>query len=334
MDNIAHKVEESAAKITDELADPPPAEAEPHPAVERLAALSAEQMDAIRAELEARLAAEPAAAPAPADLDAPVELAAPVELGPPIEADVEVVPPPAPVSTAPAEMAETHVEAHEPIEVASAAPASVAVHAPESLTVPAPENMEATAPPTAVPLAASAAAVAAATAVAAAPRVSLAGKVYRAVNAISALLPYALIGLVLRLLMAQVFFLSGQGKIEGLVYRLDLQVFDLSVTVPTGVKESTYLMFDKMANLPLPSWFAAPVVSYAEFILPICLVLGLATRFAAIGLLIMTAVIQLFVVPEALWLLHIYWAAILLVLISRGPGVVSIDHGIRRLYER
>ena len=334
MDNIAHKVEESAAKITDELADPPPAEAEPHPAVERLAALSAEQMDAIRAELEARLAAEPVAAPPPADLDTPVELAAPVELGPSIEADVEVVPPPAPVSTAPAEMAETHVEAHEPIEVASAAPASVAVHAPESLTVPAPGNMEATAPATAVPLAASAAAVAAATAVAAAPRVSLAGKVYRAVNAISALLPYALIGLVLRLLMAQVFFLSGQGMIEGLVYRLDLQVFDLSVTVPTGVKESTYLMFDKMANLPLPSWFAAPVVSYAEFILPICLVLGLATRFAAIGLLIMTAVIQLFVVPEALWLLHIYWAAILLVLISRGPGVVSIDHGIRRLYER
>ena len=81
--------------------------------------------------------------------------------------------------------------------------------------------------------------------------------------------------------MAQVFFLSGQRKIEGLVYRLDLQVLDLSVTVPTGVKESTYLMFDKMANLPLPSWFAAPVVSYAEFILPICLVLGLATRFAA-----------------------------------------------------
>ena len=76
MDNIAHKVEEYAAKIADELADPPPAEAEPHPAVERLAALSAEQMDAIRAELEARLAAGPVAAPAPADLDAPVELAA------------------------------------------------------------------------------------------------------------------------------------------------------------------------------------------------------------------------------------------------------------------
>src|SRR2546429_1788873 len=127
MDNIAHKVEESAAKIADELAAPPPAEAEPHPAVERLAALSAEQIDAIRAELEARLVAGPVAAPAPADLDAPVELAAPVELGPPVEADVEVVPPPA------------------------------AVHAPESVTAPAPENMEAPAPPTAVPLAASAA---------------------------------------------------------------------------------------------------------------------------------------------------------------------------------
>jgi putative oxidoreductase len=167
-----------------------------------------------------------------------------------------------------------------------------------------------------------------------ASRFSAARTVYRMVVTISALLPYSVIAIVLRFVMAQIVFLSGQRKIVGPVYRLDLQGFDLSVTLPTGVKESVYLMFDKMANLPLPSWLAAPVVSYAEFIFPICLMLGFATRFAAIGLLIITAVIQVVVLPEALWSLHIYWASILLVLISLGPGVVSIDHVIRRFYEK
>ena len=46
--------------------------------------------------------------------------------------------------------------------------------------------------------------------------------------------------------------------------------------------------------------------------------LGFATRFAALGLLIMTALIQIYVMPEALWSVHVYWAAILLVLLSRG----------------
>jgi putative oxidoreductase len=64
------------------------------------------------------------------------------------------------------------------------------------------------------------------------------------------------------------------------------------------------------------------------------LVLGLGTRFAALGLLIMTATIQLFVMPEALWSAHIYWAAILLVLMSRGPGPISFDALIRYLARR
>jgi putative oxidoreductase len=186
----------------------------------------------------------------------------------------------------------------------------------------------------AVPIAASAATAAAAATARTASRFSVARTVYRMIVTISALLPYAMIAIVLRFVMAQIFFLSGQRKIVGPVYRLDLQGFDLSVTLPTGVKDSAYLIFDKMANLPLPSWLAAPVVSYAEFILPICLMLGLATRFAAIGLLIMIAVIQVFVLPGAPWSLHIYQASILLVLISLGPGVVSIDHVIRRFYEK
>jgi putative oxidoreductase len=228
-------------------------------------------------------------------------------------------------ATAPADLVrpgELDVEAHPPPETATTAPVLAAV--------PPADTAVTAAAAIAVPVAASAAAAVAARTTS---RFSVARTVYRMVVTISALLPYAVIAIVLRFVMAQIFFLSGQRKIVGPVYRLDLQGFDLSVTLPTGVKDSTYLMFDNMANLPVPSWLVAPVVSYAEFILPVCLMLGFATRFAAIGLLIMTAMIQV-VGPQALWSLHICWASILLVLISLGPGVVSIDHVIRRLYEK
>ncbi len=101
-----------------------------------------------------------------------------------------------------------------------------------------------------------------------------------------------------------------------------------------AVKDRTYQMFDQLTALPLPSSIAAPAVSAIEFILPICLVLGLATRFSAIVLLIMTVAVQVFAAPAALWSLHIYWISILLVLISLGPGLVSVDHLIRHLYQK
>jgi putative oxidoreductase len=336
MNDIAHKADQAAAQSAKDLADSRPTVAQLHAAVERLS----EQMETSREGLVAIPATELEAATAPADLVRPGEL------------DVEAHPPPETATTAPALVAvpsadtavtaaaamapgEPDVEAHAPPELATMAPALVAV--------PPADTAVTAAAAIAVPVAASAAAAAAASetpttapAHVAVPPVDTAAArtVYRMVVTISALLPYALIAIVLRFVMALTFFLSGQRKIVGPVYRLDLQGFDLSVTLPTGVKDSTYLMFNNMTNLPIPSWFVAPVVSYAEFILPVCLILGFATRFAAIGLLIMTAAIQVFAGPEALWSLHIYWASILLVLISLGPGVVSIDHVIRHFYER
>jgi putative oxidoreductase len=55
------------------------------------------------------------------------------------------------------------------------------------------------------------------------------------------------------------------------------------------------------------------------------LVIGLASRLSALGLLCMTAVIQLFVYPDG-WPDHILWAACLLLIIARGPGTISLDH--------
>jgi putative oxidoreductase len=59
--------------------------------------------------------------------------------------------------------------------------------------------------------------------------------------------------------------------------------------------------------------------------LPILLALGLFTRLSAFVLLAMTIVIQIFVYPDAWWTAHAYWAALLVILIARGPGAISLD---------
>jgi putative oxidoreductase len=66
------------------------------------------------------------------------------------------------------------------------------------------------------------------------------------------------------------------------------------------------------------------MAAYAEHMFPLLLALGLATRLSALALLGMTAVIQVFVYPSA-WAIHLSWAALLLYLIGRGAGAVSLD---------
>jgi putative oxidoreductase len=158
-----------------------------------------------------------------------------------------------------------------------------------------------------------------------------------------AFVPYAAVALLLRLMMARVFFLDGQSRIDGI--RLPVNVAELTnyyltgwnfaVTVPTQVRPETFSAFATQYSLvPVPSAIAAYLVSYAEFILPVMLVIGLGTRFAALGLLVITAMILAFVAPDPMATAQIYWAALLLVLVSQGPGVVSFDHLIRRFTRR
>src|SRR3954470_19439986 len=84
--------------------------------------------------------------------------------------------------------------------------------------------------------------------------------------ALCAVVPYALIALGLRFVMARVFFLSGQTKIEGPQIPLNIHDFNFSVVLPTGIKDATVRMFEtQYANLPLPPTVAAYLFSYAEF---------------------------------------------------------------------
>jgi putative oxidoreductase len=115
--------------------------------------------------------------------------------------------------------------------------------------------------------------------------------------------------LVSRVAIAAVFFVSGRTKVSGVL----------------DVTDQTVGLFRDEYRLPLvdPA-FAAHAAAYAEHALPLLLVLGLGTRVAALGLLAMTAVIELFVYPDA-WPTHLSWAAPLLLIAARGAGAWSLD---------
>jgi putative oxidoreductase len=159
---------------------------------------------------------------------------------------------------------------------------------------------------------------------------SITGTLVRSFVAACAFIPYALVALVLRLAIARVFFLDGQTRVDGPLIPLNIHGFDFSFILPLQVKAVTFSSFlTGYLPLPVPPGLAAYLVTGAEFALPVMLVLGFGTRVAAFGLLIVTAIIQVYVMPQALWSLHVYWASILLVLISCGPGQLSIDHFIK-----
>ena len=135
----------------------------------------------------------------------------------------------------------------------------------------------------------------------------------RAGQLASRLQPPALLLLVARCGIAAVFFQSGRTKVEGL----------LTIT------DATYQLFRTDYALPFMNpVVAAHVAAYSEHLFPILLVLGLLTRPAALALLGMTSVIEIFVYPDA-WPTHLSWAGLLLPLIALGAGPLSLDRLLR-----
>jgi putative oxidoreductase len=151
---------------------------------------------------------------------------------------------------------------------------------------------------------------------------------------ICGVIPYALVALLLRFVMARVFFLSGQAKAVGPDVPISLQGLDYTVILPAHVRDEVVSAFAaQFAAAPVPAGAIAYGVTCAEFVLPICLVVGFGTRIAALLLLIMTFVLQTSVNPGALWVTTIYWISILLVLMTCGAGAISLDRLIRYLYQ-
>lgn len=137
--------------------------------------------------------------------------------------------------------------------------------------------------------------------------------------------PYWLIALIGRIGVAGVFWKSGQTKIEGFV--VNLATGDVKFGIPK-MSDSAAMLFREEFKMPFPD-LMAPLAAIAEHVFPFLIIIGLATRFSAIALLIMTLVIQIFVYPSS-YPEHSVWAAIFLMLIAYGPGLFSVDHLIKK----
>jgi putative oxidoreductase len=137
----------------------------------------------------------------------------------------------------------------------------------------------------------------------------------RANRLVQAVAVPSLVQLVMRVALAVPFWRSGMLKWSGF-----LKLSDTAVTLFTD---------EFMLHLPGgPYHYPAPAVmaflsGCGEIIFPVLLVLGLATRFAALGLLLMTCIVEL-TVPDG-WPVHITWAAMALGIMAWGPGRFSLD---------
>jgi putative oxidoreductase len=136
--------------------------------------------------------------------------------------------------------------------------------------------------------------------------------------------PVALLG---RFSVAGVFWQSGQTKIEGLA--IDLVQGRVELGWPRLAGAAVDLFRDEYRLPLIAPELAAVMAAAGEHLLPLMLLLGLGTRFAALGLLGMTLVIQVLVYPGA-YATHGAWAAVLAWLLLRGPGRLSLDHLIER----
>ena len=133
---------------------------------------------------------------------------------------------------------------------------------------------------------------------------------YAAICALLERFPLATIQLAMRVAVGAVFFKSGLLKFNS--WEFAIKLFEDEYKVPI-----------------LSPWLAAVLATFNELTFSILIIIGLATRFATLPLLGMILVIQIFVYPQA-WPEHLLWASVLLFLLTRGPGTLSVDHLIAR----
>lgn len=129
--------------------------------------------------------------------------------------------------------------------------------------------------------------------------------------------PMSITQLALRIAVAVPFFRSGLTKWDG-----PLQLSDSAVFLFT--EEFKLHVFGLELAYPFPHVMAF-LAGSAEIVLPVLLVLGLATRFAGLGILAMTVIIQL-TIPDGWANFHLPWAAMALAIVTYGPGRIALDH--------
>ena len=156
-------------------------------------------------------------------------------------------------------------------------------------------------------------------------------------------IPDSFLSLCARIFPAAVFWMSGETKVDGddivTLYQKardghlqDSAMVFVNKLAGMPLKDSAIALFKDEYKVPfIDPTAAAHLAAFAEHFFPFLLVIGFASRFAALALLGMTAVIEVFVYPES-WPLHGVWATCFLVVIARGAGVVSLDYLIAKLF--
>lgn len=135
---------------------------------------------------------------------------------------------------------------------------------------------------------------------------------YRRIIKLPEHIPFSLIQLAARVAVAHVFWQSAQSKLASWPVTLQL--------------------FANEYNLPFidPS-IAAPLATTAEITGSVLLFFGVFSRLGALMLLGVVSVIQIFVFPEN-WAEHLLWGSLLLLVLTRGAGVISVDHLFERIF--
>jgi putative oxidoreductase len=142
-------------------------------------------------------------------------------------------------------------------------------------------------------------------------RTSLALRLHQAIALLDHF-PPSILQLMFRIAIAAVFWSSGLTKIASW--------------------DTTIALFRDEYMVPLlPPEIAAVISATFELSCSALIVVGLATRLATLPLLGMTFVIEVFVYPDY-WTQHLMWASVLLFLLTKGPGVLSLDHYVGRLF--
>jgi putative oxidoreductase len=125
-----------------------------------------------------------------------------------------------------------------------------------------------------------------------------------------------LVQLVLRLALAVPFYKSGILKWQGFFQLNDTAVYLFAEEFKLHLPGGPYAF-------PHPAAFAF-LSGFGEVLFPVLLVFGFGTRFAALGLILMTVIVEL-TVPDG-WPIHLTWVAMALAIAARGPGRISIDY--------
>lgn len=144
-------------------------------------------------------------------------------------------------------------------------------------------------------------------------------------------IPDSMTAFIGRFSIAAIYWQSAQTKVEG--FAIDIVSGTFTLGMPHLSASAIDLFRDEYKLPVIPPEIAAYMAAFSEHFFSFLILIGLATRFSSIALLVMTLTIQIFVYPDA-YPTHGVWITVLLFLMAKGPGKLSIDHLVAQYFKK